>query len=337
MFLGPKNTVKKSTSIAASLQLSGLILLCAFFLVFFYTALHEGGHALAALACGGTVRHLDVNFFDLSAHAALDGTFTAGQQALISLSGWGLPVLVYLLFLLAGCGGAEPLRAALRWIGGIAVLGSTLPWVVLPLVYLGNGRPSDDVISFLTNSGLSPLAVSLVFAALVIAGIWLIRTGRGELMALRNWLRAAEPPLRNPVTRRTLAVMLLLTAVLGGGLALINGGGQAAAVPPGYRLAAEFDLNQASPAGVTLYAFDLKNPGSLGVYLLVRNVRTDTLDVSLRKPDGALFPLLHGEGYSTTEEVSNPAWEEMPAGHYQVMLTGSPARGTIILYLKTSE
>ena len=157
--------MKKTSSIAASLQLSGLLLLVAFFLVFLYTTLHESGHALAGLLAGGSVRQVNVNFFDLSAHAVLDGDFTRAQQALISISGWALPVLVYLFFLLLSHRSREPLLAALRWVGGACVLGSTLPWVVLPLVYLGGGRPADDVISFLGYSGLPPLAAALGFAA----------------------------------------------------------------------------------------------------------------------------------------------------------------------------
>jgi len=329
-----ETAVKKSSSIAASLQLSGLLLLVAFFLVFLYTTLHESGHALAGLLAGGSVRQVNVNFFDLSAHAVLDGDFTRAQQALISVSGWALPVLAYLFFLLLSHRSREPLLAALRWVGGACVLGSTLPWVVLPLVYLGGGRPADDVTSFLGYSGLPPLAAALGFAALVAAGVGLILRGRGRLAELRGWLRSGEPPLNNPATRRTLAVMVLLAAALGAGLALVNSGGQAAAAPAGYRLAAEFDLKNASMEGIPLASFDLDQAGPLGIYVLATGVRTGYLDVTLNGPDGLQFPILHGEDFSATEERSNPAWAELPAGHYELVLRGEPASGNVALYLK---
>ena len=326
--------MKRTASIAASLQRSGLILLITFFLVFLYTALHESGHALAGLLAGGSVRQINVNFFNLSAHAVLDGDFTRAQQALISISGWALPVLVYLVFLLLGRRSREPLLAALRWVGGACVLGSTLPWVVLPLVYLGGGRPADDVTSFLEYSGLPPLAAALGFAMLVAAGVGLILRGRARLTELRDWLRSGEPPLNNPATRRTLAVMLLLAAALGAGLALVNSGGQAAAAPPNYQLAAEFDLKNASMDGTVLYSFEMAEAGPLGIYLLATGVRTSYLDVTLNGPDGMAFPILHGEDFTADEERSNPAWAELPAGHYELVLRGEPAGGTVVLYLK---
>ena len=326
--------MKRTASIAASLQLSGLLLLVAFFLVFLYTALHESGHALAGLISGGSVRQVNVNFFDLSAHAVLDGNFTRAQQALISVSGWALPALTYLAFLLLSRRSHEPLLAALRWVGGVCVLGSTLPWVVLPLVYLGGGRPADDVTSFLEYSGLPPLAAALSFAALVAAGVGLILRGRARLIELRDWLRSGEPPLNNPATRRSLAVMLLLAAALGGGLALVNSGEQAAAAPPDYQLAAEFDLKNASMDGTVLYSFEQAETGPLGIYVLTTGVRTGYLDVSLNGPDGMAFSILHGEDFTADEERSNPAWAELPAGHYELVLRGEPARGTVALYLK---
>ncbi|NMB69472.1 MAG: hypothetical protein GYA20_12010 [Chloroflexi bacterium] len=325
--------MKRTSSIAASLQLNGLLLLVAFFLVFFYTTLHESGHALAGLLAGGSVRQVNVNFFDLSAHAVLDGNFTRAQQALISVSGWALPVLTFMAFLLLSRRSREPLLAALRWVGGACVLGSSLPWVVLPLVYLGGGRPADDVTSFLEYSGLPSLAAALGFAVLVIAGVALIVRSRGRLAELRDWLRSGEPPLNNPATRRTLAVMLLLVAALGGGLALANSGGQAAAAPPGYHLAAEFDLKNASMAGTVLYSFEQADAGPLGIYVLTTGVRTGYLDVTLNGPDGMAFPILHGEDFTATEERSNPAWAELPAGRYELVLRGEPARGTVALYL----
>lgn len=327
------NALKKSNGIAASLQRSGIILLGAFFVVFAYTTLHESGHALAALLCGGTVSQISVNFLDLSAHVVIDGSFTSAQGALIAVSGWALPVLVTLAFMLLGRAVREPLLMMLRWISGISVLGSTLPWVVLPLIYLGGERPADDVTNFLDRSGLPPLLVALGFAALVAGGVGLIVTGRKQVPELREWLRGAEAPLASPATRRTLAVMLLLTAVLAGGLLLVNGSAPAGGVPAEYRWVAQTDLSQADPAGVVIYAFDKAEAGPFGIYLLARNVRTDFVDVTLTGPDGWSFTVLHGEDYSATEERLNPAWGELPAGHYELVLTGSPARGEIAVYV----
>lgn len=326
--------MKKSTQIAAALQRSGLVLLCAFFFIFLYTTLHESGHALAALLCGGTVRHIDVNFLNLSAHAVTGGDFTPGQNAFIAVAGWALPVLVFLLFLLLGRKGRNPLLLIVRWIGGFCLLGSTLPWVVLPLVYLGGGCPADDVTNFLNFSALPPQWVALGFAALVAGGIALLVAGRRQLHDYRDWLFADEPPMADPGTRRTLAVMALLAAALAVGLLIVNGRGSAAAVPQGYRSMGVFDLAQATPSDQTLFAFDLAAPGPLGVYLAARQVDADALDLSIHGPDGWSFPLLKSGELSAGEILSNPTWQEMPAGHYEVTLAGSTTRGKVEIYLK---
>lgn len=326
--------MKKSTLIAASLQFSGLLLLTVFFTTFVYTTLHEGGHALAAWLMGGTVSLIDVNFLNFSAHAVLDGAFTGAQQAMVSLSGWALPVLIYLLFLGLTRTGRNLLLVALRWIAGVSVLASTLPWVVLPLVYLSGERPPDDVISFLNASGLPPLLASLFFALLVAGGVTLIVRGWEQVSAIRQWSRQPEPPMADPGVRRTLAGMALLAVVLAGSLLAFNRNAPAATIPAGYRLAAEFDLAQADRAGVTLSAFDRTEAGPLGVLVIARNVRTDYLDVSISGPDEWDFAILHAEGYSASQDRSNPAWSDLPAGHYAITLSGSPARGTILLYLK---
>lgn len=326
--------MKKSTLIAASLQRSGLLLLTAFFVIFFYTTLHECGHALAGWIFGGVVHQIDVNFFNLTAHAEIDGAFLRWQQALISLSGWALPVLAFLLFLLLGRNAREPISLALRWIGGVSLLGSTLAWVALPLVYLGGGRPMDDSINFLVISGLPPLLMALLFAAILAAGVWLAYRGRSQAFLLRDWLRAAEPPLANPATRRTLELIAVFTLALGIGLLAINDGEQTAGVPQDYQLVAQANLAQANPAGVTLCTFDRATQGPISIYLQAQGVRTDFVDVSLHGPDGWSAVILHGEGYSATHDRSHPTWGDMPAGHYDVVLSGAPARGEIAIYLK---
>lgn len=181
-----------------SFQRICLLLLCTLFVTFIFTALHEGGHALAAVICGGTVSLIDVNIFNFSPHVTYHGVFAPGQEALIAISGWALPLLSLLLFLILSRSGDEPLLLMIRWIGGLSVLGSTLPWVALPLIYMGGGRPGDDVTRFLISSGLPPLPVALVFTVLVAAGIGLVIIERNRIgTILPCWavrMRPQAPP-----------------------------------------------------------------------------------------------------------------------------------------------
>ncbi len=63
------------TSTRNRLEFAGFMLLILLGIALAYTVLHEGGHALAGLAFGGTVREIDVNFFNLGAHVNIDGSF----------------------------------------------------------------------------------------------------------------------------------------------------------------------------------------------------------------------------------------------------------------------
>ncbi len=61
-----------------------LILLLMFILVFVlftYTFLHEGGHALAGLFFGQALTEFDVNFLNLSAHVGMAKLITLPRMA----------------------------------------------------------------------------------------------------------------------------------------------------------------------------------------------------------------------------------------------------------------
>ncbi|MEM5775326.1 MAG: M50 family metallopeptidase, partial [Anaerolineaceae bacterium] len=313
---------------------TGLLLLTALFFTFTYTTLHEGGHALAGLLFEGSIRRINVNFFDLSAHVVLDGPFTRAQDALIAISGWALPVILYLIFLAFTYKRTNPLLMMMRWIAGISLLGSSLPWIVIPVLYRFGNPPNDDVTNFLNLSGLPPLSVSAVFLLLVGAGVWLLIRGRGQIKLYLDWLRSTQPVLQQPAVLRGLAVMGLISLALIGLVGIINQGFGDSGSPDGYAQVVEEKLETADPDGAVIYTFEKADDGPLGVYLQAKNVHTDTIEVILRGPDGWAFILLQGKGYQASNYISNPAWGSLPARTYTVELAGSPARGTIVIYLK---
>ena len=144
------------------LQFIATLLLVLLITALSYTALHEGGHALAGLSFGGRITDFNVNFFNLGAHVGIDGKFSQSQLAVINVSGVILPFLAWALMMLA-----LPKKdiANLQWIKIISAMGfinSLLAWVILPFLYLaGKAPPSDDVTKFIHNSGLPALAVGL--------------------------------------------------------------------------------------------------------------------------------------------------------------------------------
>src|SRR5450759_2969470 len=162
------------TSTSERLKVAGFTLLIALGVALAYTVLHEGGHALAGLAFGGTVREIDVNFFNLGAHVNIDGSFSRYQEAVINVSGAALPFLVWLVLTFALPKEGSPLVLWAKFIASAGTLCSLLAWVVIPFLYIKNDAPAgDDVTRFLANSGLPPLAVA--FGALVLfVGGWFL-------------------------------------------------------------------------------------------------------------------------------------------------------------------
>ena len=126
----------------AWLRKASLWLFVAFFVLYFYTFLHEAGHGLAAVLFGGQVLAINVDFITMGAHVRTAGAFTPLQNSLKSLAGPGLPVLTWAAFMLA-----VPRRAGLalelvKTLSTLMVLNSTLPWVVIPLLYTKGLAPA---------------------------------------------------------------------------------------------------------------------------------------------------------------------------------------------------
>jgi hypothetical protein len=181
-----------------------LFLVLAVFCLFLYTFLHEGGHALAGVLAGAKLTGFNINFLDFSAHVSLIGEFTPAEKVANTLAGPGLPLLVWLVFILAVPKRTNFALESIKLAGTMMFLSTLLAWVVLPLVYLSGDFPPDDVTDFLIHSGAVPLGVTI--AALgAYAGGWLLFMRKID--GLRHevgQLRGSQAELFTPEVRRTL-------------------------------------------------------------------------------------------------------------------------------------
>jgi hypothetical protein len=209
------------------LQASLLLLLIALAVLTGYTFLHEAGHALAGLAFSGRLTEFSLNFLDLSAHAGLAGEFTPDQEAAINAAGVSLPLLAWLVLMLA-----LPREGgfSLQWaklFASLGTLNTLLAWVVLPLLYLNGTAPAfDDVTQFIRHSGLPPLAVACGSLAAYALGWALFARRAGDLRPAFSLLRSGRAPL--PSWGAMLAGALLLAIFAGvvslAGSALVHSG-----------------------------------------------------------------------------------------------------------------
>lgn len=146
-----------------------------------YSAAHEAGHAVVALANGA---HIDRFAVGPGAHVAWSGgSFSPGVAALVHVAGALLPALLLAGALLA-------YRSTVRGdvyhtvyaVAAASTTASLLAWVVIPVVaVVGTPPPDDDVTRFLETTGLPPLAL----AACSLVAI-------GGLVALAAWRRLPQ-------------------------------------------------------------------------------------------------------------------------------------------------
>lgn len=305
-----------------------------------YTFLHEGGHALVAWLSGGSVRVFDINFFNLGAHVRTSASLNRTGEIFNSIAGMGLPLLVWLALMLLSPRRASPLVETLKLISSAGVLGSLIPWVIIPLIYASGGGPvSDDAARFLAFSGLKPEWVAGFFAVLIFALYRLARARMGNLGALRELIlgNLGEDALGWAQNRRTYLTLLVSAGLVLSLTVLINGIGGGAGrtvqpLPEGYQFIRRVELGGADQQDEVIGVFT-RWLGSGGILLDLSDVKSELLDVRLEGDNGFEDTLLHGEEF-TSEQGRVEYTRDLPPGEYRIYLTTRAASGVLTLYLR---
>lgn len=316
------------------LKFIAILLLILLVTALSYTALHEGGHALAGLAFGGRITDFNVNFFNLGAHVGLDGKFSQTQSAVINVAGAALPFLAWALLMLVL---PKKDNANLQWIKIISTMGfvnSLLAWVILPFLYLaGKAPPSDDVTKFINNSGLPALAVGLGALAFYAAG-WVLFAGRiGSLRTAFQFLRGDSQAAPLPTWKRILIPVILIVFFIGAVVVgvTLGGVGDPSRPPADYTQVAAISLSERDHQSETVASFHLNESGDASVWLRVEGLDTALIDVLLIPAEGEPFQLLHGEPFSTDVSSSQGQYR-LPAGEHKIVLTCPKSRGVLKVY-----
>ena len=122
----------------------------------------------------------------------------------------GLPLLVWLVFILAVPKRTNFALESIKLAGTMMFLSTLLAWVVLPLVYMSGEFPADDVTDFLIHSGAAPLGVT-VAALGAYAGGWLLFLRKID--GLRHEVEQLRDPQAEvfvPEVRATLWICLVI-------------------------------------------------------------------------------------------------------------------------------
>lgn len=147
-------------------------LLILWLLLTLYLILHEGGHSLAVLLFGGEINYFNLNL--LNAHVSYTGKFTMLEYSIIHLAGFGLPFLLWFIFIsLIPVKVENSLIKYIKVYSAIVIL-SILPWVIIPILNsFGKAPEGDDVTKFLNSSGLNSILASFIFLCLLLISFYI--------------------------------------------------------------------------------------------------------------------------------------------------------------------
>jgi hypothetical protein len=325
------------TSTIDRFKFAGFTLLIAMAVALAYTTLHEGGHALAGLVFGGQIGEFDINFFTLGAHVNIDGEFNRFQNAVINVSGVGLPLLVWLGLILALPRKGSSLVQWTKFIASAGTLCSLLAWVIIPFFYLKNRAPDgDDVTKFIANSGLPPLAVAFCALALFAIG-WFLFAQRSVGMRVvgRVLFTGAGKPV--PAWRWGLAGVVIVAALAGAGVLVASTLGSGLTQPPiGYEIAATVDLSVRDMHAETIALFTLAKAGDAAIFLRVTDIDTSYIDVTLVPSLGVPLSIMHGEDFSSDSSDSQ-VQVRLPAGEYKIVLNSGKSSGILMVFFRIHE
>lgn len=331
--------IRKPANNSSIFLLSVLVLFVFLFVFFLYTFLHEAGHAVAGLLFGQTLTEFNVNFWNLSAHVGLTGVdLTQTQLAVRSIAGVSLPLLVWILFILLVPRKASFVLESLKLISFLAVVNTLLVWIILPILFLFDKAPADDVVNFLNYSEMPPLLLSSLALILYVAGWALLLS---KIDGLRNeflLFRTTNYDALVTGTRKTIPVMASLIVV---GVAIVctlniligKNPVDPFSPPQGFGTVAQIDLSERAYTSETLKQFVLNEPSLVSVFIGIRNINTTYFDLSVTGPDGFHSTVVHGEGYNAAQDGG--LWEKsLPAGTYELVLTAHQSPGTTSIYFK---
>ncbi len=310
------------------------------FTVFAYTFLHESGHAIVGILCGGKITDFSVNFLILSAFVRMDTSLTPAQAILNNLAGGGLPLLAWFVFVIAAPRRANFVIETLKLSTSLVFLSTLLAWIFLPILDIfGQAPASDDIIKFIRNSGLLPLWVTFFSLILFSSGIFLAVNRFDGLKTFIETFRDSDMDVSSPKIRASLFSLLAISILLGLTVFALNGFRFSTStvasfvLPPDSRLIKTISLAESAHDKTNLCDFTLTESAPIGIYLIVENINTSFVDVRLTGPASYDQVIVHGEGYSAAFDYPRLETTLQP-GHYMCLLTSQPSSGTISLYIK---
>ncbi len=325
---------------ATLLRLGAWLVLVVLAFVQAYALLHEGGHALAAVAVGGTVHTIDARAWSPRPHAAYDlPGATDGQRAFVTAAGTLLPLVVWVAMMAALPRALPPALALVRIFVSGGLLAGLLPWIVLPWPAMHATAPRDDVVRFAQTSGWPPAVIAGLAVAFMLGGfalLWWRADGIAQLRAFRQTRSVAVPPRALAVTAATLVAGVALALGLTGAYPVREVGAQGAGVVlPTHDPIAEVTLEGAPFDGA--FGDGVVGADPLQLVLGFEDVVGGPFRIVLTDATGA-EPDLASFGPDTTMGVASSRPRlELPAGSWSLRLIAEDTVGRFRVWVDVAQ
>jgi hypothetical protein len=323
---------------ADALWFAALVIFLLLLTLNLYTLVHESGHALVGLLFGGKINDFSVNFFNLSAHVGIDGAFTPFQQALISVAGVSLPVLLCMLFLRLSLKPDDRILGWFRLLLFMSTVNSLLAWIAIPVLAMSGQTVSDDSFNFLNITHLPPLLVTGAALVVYLACWFVFLRSMGGVLAVVSLFRAPLPDLKQAQVQKTIRSLAALAAVTAGLTILLtltfpDRGFQP---PAGYLAAAEIRLSQGPLQDLPVYTFKLDRPASVSIFIGLDRVKGGPVQIRLTGPGGYenVFLDLQDTRADIGKGSVHPQALPLQPGGYEIRATFPPSSGQLRIYVK---
>lgn len=329
-----------SMSHKSTIALSAVLIFLVLFFLAAYTLIHEGGHAIAGLLFGGELTSFNTRFWDLSAHVSIanDEHFSTLQKAVVSASGVSLPIVVWLVILIAVPRKGNMVLEWFKLLGTMNVFGSLLVWVAFPIMYLAQGTaPGDDSTNFLRITALPPLLVCGSALVILSVGLLTYRTRSDDFSQLRITVKSLPEGgfTREAVhTIRVLLAVGVVMAFLRLAVGMMVPEQAQLAVPDGYRLVKEIDLSGKGYELEQVYEITGKTSEQAKFFLVLTDV-TCPCEIGLLTPDHTRRIFLRDPNNSIIGHATvSPDVIQLDEGEYSVYLTAPRGRGKVQIHLR---
>jgi hypothetical protein len=290
------------------------------------------------LLFGGKITSFSINFFDISAHAGIDGKFMLWQQALISVAGVSLPVLVCMVYLLLSAKRNDIILYYFKTIFFMVTVNTLLAWIFIPVLALMGTTVGDDSFNFLNYTHIPPLIQSGV-AVLVYIFCWILFFRQmGGVNFLVTRFRTSPIDLASPQGRKTILSLAGVGVIVGAStlaltLSLPN---HTFDVPTGYQQVAEIDLSKTGLTNQSIYSFTLDAPTSVNLYITLSNIQGAPVNIRLTGPAGYEKVYLNMIDPNTVigQASVTPEAEVLEQGDYKILVSFPACLGQVKVYFQ---